>query len=281
MTLDGDAPAVFADLTLARRLERAEGRAGAGFVEARAAATPASGAAWAEIAGAFAMYDGPASPVTQTFNLGMTQPPALADFEALEVFFTTRGAPTYHEVSPLADPATLPLLSERGYHPFEFTSVMYRPVRRDLPPIAPRTAGLRVRRVGPDETELCARTSAAGWAEYPADPNELLDLMRFSMGRDNSLAFLAEIDGQPVASGVLFIWDGVALFAGASTIPAARNRGAQFALLDARLRAAADAGCDLAMMCAAPGTASQRNAERNGFRIAYTRIKWRRTEVGG
>jgi hypothetical protein len=30
------------------------------------------------------------------------------------------------------------------------------------------------------------------------------------------------------------------------------------------------------MMCAAPGSASQRNAERNGFRIAYTRVKWQR-----
>ena len=37
---------------------------------------------------------------------------------------------------------------------------------------------------------------------------------------------------------------------------------------------AADQGCDLAMMCALPGSGSQRNAERHGFRIAYTRIKW-------
>ena len=28
------------------------------------------------------------------------------------------------------------------------------------------------------------------------------------------------------------------------------------------------------MMVAAPGSASQRNAERQGFRIAYTRTKW-------
>jgi hypothetical protein len=28
-------------------------------------------------------------------------------------------------------------------------------------------------------------------------------------------------------------------------------------------------------MGAAPGSASQRNAERQGFRIAYTRMKWR------
>ena len=67
----------------------------------------------------------------------------------------------------------------------------------------------------------------------------------------------------------------MALLGGASTIPEARRQGAQLALLESRLRYAAQNGCDLAMMCAAPGSASQRNAERHGFRIAYTRIKWR------
>ena len=70
------------------------------------------------------------------------------------------------------------------------------------------------------------------------------------------------------------IHEGVALLAGASTIPSARNRGAQRALLEARLRHAASQGCDLAMMGASPGSTSQKNAERQGFRIAYTRIKW-------
>ena len=44
--------------------------------------------------------------------------------------------------------------------------------------------------------------------------------------------------------------------------------------LESIMRLAAEQGCDLAMMCALPGSASQRNAERHGFRIAYTRIKW-------
>jgi hypothetical protein len=41
------------------------------------------------------------------------------------------------------------------------------------------------------------------------------------------------------------------------------------------MRYAFDHGCDLAMMVAMPGSESQRNAERNGFRIAYTRTKWK------
>lgn len=79
---------------------------------------------------------------------------------------------------------------------------------------------------------------------------------------------------EPIASGAVFVHDGVALLAGASTVPEGRRRGAQLALLDTRRRYAASNGCDLAMMCAAPGSASQRNAERNGFRVAYTRTKW-------
>jgi hypothetical protein len=47
------------------------------------------------------------------------------------------------------------------------------------------------------------------------------------------------------------------------------------------MRCAADMGCDLAMMVTQPGSDSQRNAERNGFRIAYTRTKWElRTDSG-
>jgi hypothetical protein len=49
-------------------------------------------------------------------------------------------------------------------------------------------------------------------------------------------------------------------------------------LLEARLHFAADAGCNIAMLCAEPGSASQRNAERQGFRIAYSRTKWKLTE---
>ena len=91
----------------------------------------------------------------------------------------------------------------------------------------------------------------------------------------NAPSFLAELDGQPIAAAALFLSEGVALLAGACTIPEARRQGAQLALLEARLRHAAGQGCQVAMMGAQPGSASQRNAERNGFRIAYTRIKWR------
>lgn len=86
--------------------------------------------------------------------------------------------------------------------------------------------------------------------------------------------YLAEIGGEPVAAGMLFIFDDVAILAGASTVLESRQRGAQSALLAARLRFAAERGCRIATMGALPGSQSQRNAEKNCFRIAYTRTKW-------
>jgi hypothetical protein len=41
------------------------------------------------------------------------------------------------------------------------------------------------------------------------------------------------------------------------------------------MRYAHEHGCPLAMMVTEAGSQSQRNAERKGFRIAYTRTKWR------
>ena len=95
------------------------------------------------------------------------------------------------------------------------------------------------------------------------------------VARDQSPCFLAELDGVPGAAGTLVLHRGVALFAGAATVPEMRRRGLQGALLGERMRYAAKAGCDMAMMVAEAGSNSQRNAERQGFRVAYTRLKWR------
>jgi hypothetical protein len=268
----------FADLALARRLERAEGTSCATFAEASARAIPGRRAEWTEVAGTYAVFDGPASPITQTFGLGMFQPPTGADFDALEAFFRDRGAPVFHEVSPLADPATLALLTERGYQPFEFTSVLFRPIGPDFRLDRPFSPRVRARPIREGERALWTDLSARGWSETPGLEELFRDLGAITAAWAGSVAFLAELDGTPIAAGSLTLAGDVALLAGASTVPEGRNRGAQLALLDARLRHAVEHGCDLAMMGAAPGSSSQRNAERHGFRIAYTRIKWRLPE---
>lgn len=265
---------VLADIALSRRLERAEATAGARFVEARAKLFPDSGACWIDVAGAYALFDTPSSPVTQTFGLGLFDSIGGAELDRLEAFFRERGAPVFHEVSPLGDPSLLPLLTGRGHQPIEFTSVMYRPVGE----LATSHANerIRVRPVRDGEEALCARIVADGWkSEHPELYDFLLEIGNINARRAGVAWFFAELDGRPVGAGALVLHEGVALFGGACTIPEARRHGAQLALLDARLRYGAEQGCDIAMISAGPvGGPSQRNAERHGFRIAYTRIKW-------
>lgn len=273
-------PRVFSDLALARRLERTEARSNADFVETRARVDPDSGAEWIDVAGVYAMYDGVSSPLTQTFGLGLFDQVTAAELERIEEFFRRRGAPVFHEVSPLADPQLLPLLAERGYRPIELTSVLYRPIGEELPAKAGNQE-IRVRLTGLEEWELWATTAAQGWSEFPELADMMYGLAEITAKRPGGLSFLAELNGQAIATGVLVLHEGVALLGGASTIPEGRRQGAQLALLESRLRYAAQNGCDLAMMCALPGSASQRNAERQGFRIAYTRIKWGLGGVAG
>ena len=266
---------IFSDKSLSRKLERTEGRSSADFVEARAAMFPESGAEWFETAGAFVMFDGVESPITQTFGLGVSGEVSDEDLDRIEAFFKERGAPVFHEVSPMADGSLFEMLKERGYLPLEFTSVMYRELNDGIDLGVSLNPNITTRIISAGEESLWGRTSASGWAtEMP----EYLDFMNefgtISANCKGASPFVAELDGKPISAGMLFIHNNVAMLAGASTVPEGRRKGAQTALLDARLRFAVEQGCEIAMMCASPGSQSQRNAEKNNFRIAYTRVKW-------
>lgn len=263
---------IYSDRNLAQKLERTEGSANAAFVEARAKLHPESGAACFAAGGANAMFDGLESPLTQTFGLGIFEDATNEVLDKIEAFYRTRGAPVFHEVSPMADPSLLPLLNERGYQPIELTSVLFRPIENDF--VAALNPKIKTRIIESGEEELWARTAADGWStEAPG----LSDFM-FDFGKiiaRSAIPFLAQFDAeQEIGAAVLFIQNDVALLAGASTVPEHRRQGAQAALFEARLRYAAAQGCKIAMMGASPGSQSQRNAEKQGFRIAYTRIKW-------
>jgi len=263
----------FADIDLARRLERAEAHGNVEFVEARKRAFPDRDASWIEVAGTHAMFDGVGSPITQTFGLGVFQPITAEQLNEIEEFFRSRGAEVFHEVCPLADPSVFDLIRERDYKPVEFSNVLYRPISVDLRLDASRNADIKVRVVEKNEIDMWAQTSSEGWKEFTEVADFLLELNQVVKHSERP-SFIGELDGKPIATGRLTIEGDVALLAGASTIPAARRQGAQLAMLEDRLRYAAAQGCTIAMIVTQPGSGSQRNAERHGFRIAYTRIKW-------
>jgi hypothetical protein len=262
----------FSDIALSKRLERAEGHACVQYAEAQHRLFPESGAAWINCAGAYAVFNGVDSPITQSFGLGIFEELTPASLDVIERFFLDRAAPVHHEVSPLAGVPALDLLCKRNYRPIELSNVLYRSLEQ---PAGEPQADIRVRVTGQDEAQLWTDISARGWShEHPELREVVLQLGTIISAREESPCFLAEVDGKPGAAGVLSMHDKVALFGGAATVPELRRRGLQTGLLHERMRYAFDHGCDLAMMVVVPGSDSQRNAERKGFRIAYTRTKW-------
>jgi hypothetical protein len=179
----------FSDLALARRLEGAEGHACAQFAEARHRLFPDSGSEWMECSGAYVVFDGIASPLTQTFGLGIFEELTAASLELIERFFFDRGAQVDHEMSPLAGVAALNLLCSRQYRPIEISNVMYRPTEKQ---VAEDHGNIRVRVTGPEEAQLWTDTNAKGWThEHPELRGFLLQTTAISAARDESPCFLA------------------------------------------------------------------------------------------
>lgn len=159
--------------------------------------------------------------------------------------------------------------------PDEFSSVLVHPAIADIG----SKSRMEVRRIEAEEADLWSSVSAEGWRGESPALGEFMEALGHVFTRAAGMyCFVAEKDGQSVAAASLCLHEGVALLAGASTLPAARRQGAQAALLQARLRFAVEQGAELAMMVAQPGSGSQRNAERQGFRLVYTRTKWQRAE---
>ena len=91
---------------------------------------------------------------------------------------------------------------------------------------------------------------------------------------EGALAFVASVDGTMAACGTGLNIPEHCIFAlgGAGTMLKYRGRGLQTALLRARMTAAADAGCEYAVVVTNGGSTSQRNCERLGFRVAYSKV---------
>ena len=263
----------FMDLELARRVEHAEANAGRECAEAFHLAHPEFPVAVEEIGGGIAVFAGVDSPVTQAIGVGLGDSVTEDDLDRLGDFFLQRNAPAAVELCPLAGISLCEKFAARGYRLLEVSNVLVREItdaEAETPPIPP---GILVRQALPDEAKRWTRTVAQGFAEqFPVTP-EMLEVMEGFFHAVNATAFLAYVDGEVAGGAALAMHGGVCGLFGASTLPNFRKRGVQTALLGSRISWAVGRGCDLAVSITAPASISQRNIERAGFQVAYTRTK--------
>lgn len=258
------------NLELARRIESAEADAALSCAEGLGPARSAV----EKIAGGFAIYCGANSPVTQALALGLEGPVTKEEFDRLEEFYFSRREPVRVETCPMADATLFALYGERGYRVTEFSNVMARPVGSNHWPVP--ESGIEISLAASEELQLWTLTVSQCFVEHYPVTEEMLAIMNmFATGR-NIECYLARIDGRVVGGATLSLRGKTAGFFGAGTLMEYRNRGVQTALLHKRLQRAAEAGCDLAVSLAMPGSHSQRNITRRGFRTLYTRVKFER-----
>ncbi|MGC9971280.1 MAG: GNAT family N-acetyltransferase [Bryobacteraceae bacterium] len=262
---------LFAGLELARRIEAAEVRLSMETAGVHARLYPDKGAASEAVAGGCATYVGVGSPLTHALGLGVNGPLSEREIERIEEFYRSRGAAAELVLCPLADHSLLEVLGPRGYRLKELENVLARPLAKVEPaPQPPR--GVKVRRAEAGDAERSARTVAGAFLEGREIGPDAIEMFSLVFHAPSAANFLAFVDGEAAAGAMAAMHGGVAAFFGAGTLPRFRNRGLQTALLYARLESAAAAGCDLAVVTTRPGATSQRNAERLGFRVVYTRF---------
>jgi GNAT superfamily N-acetyltransferase len=272
---------LFADIALARRTEAAECRLSMDIAESFRG--KGRDAFVVPVAGGAVVFAGTESPFNKLIGAGFGDPVDEAVLERAERAYAERGATIRAEVSSLADPATVTTLSRRGYALIGFEDVLGRRLD-DLPP-AP-ASGAHVREAASTEDRTYVDVVVTGFMTpdtqgVPSNesfPREVIEPLFLDMlDVPGYHHFLAYLDGRPVGGGALRLDGGLALLAGASTLPADRRRGVQTALLIERLRWAAAHGCDLAVVTTMPGSKSQENVLRRGFERLYTRAVMIRT----
>ncbi len=114
-------------------------------------------------------------------------------------------------------------------------------------------------------------TTAQGFEGVEVPSQEALNVLAPNFYAENAACFFAWVDGNPAGGGGMYSHEGIVELGGASTRPAYRRRGVQTALVYARIIAAKENGNRLAMVVTDPASHSQRNLERMGFRLAYTK----------
>lgn len=253
------------DATLVQRVEGSAARLTAMEVEALATVAPHTGARWRALDGGVAAAMGAARYVNRAVGVvfGDLRPHTLLD--ELEGFYGEAGLPASLEVCPWASGDLVAALRERGYQVDWFRNV-YAHSLRTLPP----RARLQIEEVGDDLEPAWAAILGSG-AE-PGSParavsDEFCTAMHRVPGAQNLVALL---DDKPVGTGTLTAVRTVAWLGGAATLPEARGRGAQHALLIDRLHRARRMGCTLAAVTAVPDGVSARNLLRVGFQLLYT-----------
>lgn len=252
------------DLALALRLEKIAADFARSTVHTHRALYPDSAAAAVDCGSGVAAFIDETSPLTQVKGAGMRAPSTESELDDVEAFYEERMSPVTFVLSPVADAALFTYLSRRGYEIGTFENALFRPMQPEDAELPPDPD------VQPAGEEEWSRTLSEAFFDIPTPGSLELGRTLYNVPACSSLIIRA--GDIPAAGAQVAIYDGVALLQCDGTVRKYREVGLQKKLIRHRLYLAAAAGCDVATADTQPGSLSQRNYEKLGFRVAYTRV---------
>ncbi len=216
---------------------------------------------------AVALFAGDGNPLTQCYGLGIGEGDPADKLDAVARFFAGRTEKWELILSPFEAATVWNRAVDFGLRFDHFENLLFMPVK-DLGPAVVMPPEMSIDVPSPEHGGAWADLSMRAFMgddrpPFADDLKSLLGATRFSR------RYWGLWDGEPVAAATATTVEGAVFLGGMGTLEAFRKRGFQAAMLDRRVRDAAPEA-DLALMEALPGSSSHRNAERLGFRVAYT-----------
>jgi GNAT superfamily N-acetyltransferase len=261
----------FADTLLAEQIELAAASQLREFVAGARALGQSLHGEELFVAGGVAACFGPGMTMNDACAVGMGTRVTSSDMQLLESFFVDRGAQPRMSACPLAHGSLLEMLTARRWIVDGYENVLIRELAGFEP--GADADDIEIRQVVTDEEKAdWALIAASGFSAPLAPVAEQVAIATVAASRPAARLYTAWIDGAAAGTGELSITDGLGWLSADTTLPQFQRRGVQRALQRHRLAVATAAGCELAVSEAVPGTTSQRNMERVGFRVAYTRV---------
>lgn len=201
---------MFADATLAARIDRAESRLTSGAAEAIRNAGLQKRVIVLPIAGGQAVYAGPSAPMTKLIGLGFEGPLDVSVLNEVEREWRDRAEPVRVELSNLAHPTICEALTERGYRLRGFENVLGRSLKTLEPVGSEPELTVEVAQEADATTwmDIAVRSFSEldGTGSGPDDSvsrEELVRLLGEFMVVPGFVRYLGRIDGQPVGEAAL------------------------------------------------------------------------------
>lgn len=251
---------MFADRNLAESYWSA--RPGRDYADTVSRLWPEFGETYFELGKVKAVFAGPGMPLTQVNGFGLFGEQTQEDLDAIRRFYEGRAESYEMVMTPFCHPNAWNLLFENGAKLDHVETVLFR--TPENPPVVRCDA-----RIVEVTEDLADWTRVSRKGNCGDNDSELVrNLARLMTEAGRSSRFLATMDGVPAGAGAIFGNEKASFLVGGATLPEFRCRGIQQALIAARL-AAMPPTMEVVFIETSPGSTSQRNAERMGFKVCF------------